>query len=203
MIGAGTRKRVRAKPEQRREQILEEAVRLIGENGYYGFTIQELARRCQLSNPGLLHYFPSKEELLIALLQDRDRRDAEVVTSIVGLQRQGDKVPEPTLPQVLGLFRATVERNSAQPELVRLYRVLAAEALNAAHPAHGFFMARQARTLAAFAQMVAPFVPEPRSTALQLHAMMAGLEQEWLRRDPALDLVAEWDRAVARLLPSP
>ncbi|CAN7469874.1 TetR/AcrR family transcriptional regulator [Phenylobacterium sp. LjRoot219] len=203
MIGAGTRKRVRAKPEHRREQILDEAVRLIGELGYYGFTIQALAQRCQLSNPGLLHYFGSKEQLLVALLQDRDRRDAEAVTTIAGVIRQGDQEPTPTLRQVLDLFRATVVRNASQPELVRLYAVLQAEALNSSHPAHGYFTARKARTIAAFSQMVAPYVGEPRSTALQLTAMMGGLEQEWLRADQGFDIVAEWDRVAAKLLPIP
>ena len=201
MVEAKTRKRVRAKPEHRREQILDEAVRLIGELGYYGFTVQELAQRCQLSNPGLLHYFGSKEALLIALLEDRDRRDAVAVASLAGVTRRGDEEPTATLRQVLDLFRATVVRNAAQPELVRLYTVLQAEALNSSHPAHDYFMARKARTLDAFGRMVAPYVREPRSTALQLVAMMDGLEQEWLRTDGGFDIADEWDRAAARLLP--
>lgn len=203
MVEAKTRKRVRAKPEHRREQILEEAVRLIGELGYYGFTIQELAQRCQLSNPGLLHYFGSKEALLIALLVDRDRRDAEAVTSIAGVSRRGETEPTLTLRQVFDLFRATVVRNASQPELVRLYAVLQAEALNIDHPAHDYFTARKARTIDAFARMVAPYVADPRSTALQLTAMMGGLEQEWLRTDGGFDIVAEWDRVAAKLLPAP
>ncbi|MFF4763190.1 hypothetical protein [Streptomyces sp. NPDC001292] len=44
-------------------------------------------------------------------------------------------------------------------------------------------------------------VEEPRSTARQLLAVMGGLEEQWLREPGGVDLVAEWDRAVARLVP--
>jgi len=50
-------------PEVRREQILEEAISILGRLGYHGFTIHELAERCGLSNAGLLYHFPSKDQL--------------------------------------------------------------------------------------------------------------------------------------------
>jgi AcrR family transcriptional regulator len=204
MTSTKTRKRDRRRPEERRAQILAEAVQLIGQVGFYRFSIRELAQRCELTDAGLLHYFGSKEKLLVALLEDRDRRDAEVVTSFAGVARgQNGREAKLTLRQVLDIFHATVIRNSTQPELLRLYVVLQAEALNAAHPAHDYFTARQAATIDAFAATVAPYVVAPRSTALQLTSMMKGLEQEWLRFDQGFDIVAEWDRAVAHLLPAP
>jgi hypothetical protein len=51
--------------------------------------------------------------------------------------------------------------------------------------------------------LVAPHVAEPRSTARQIHALMDGLSLQWLREKQAFDLVAEWDRAIAMLLPQP
>jgi AcrR family transcriptional regulator len=197
------RKRVRAKPEDRRAQILDEATRLIGQRGYYGFGIRELAQRCQLTDPGLLHYFGTKEKLLIALLEDRDRRDAAFVMARAGVVREGEEEPKLTLQQALDLLHATVVRNNTQPEILRLFVVLQAEAMNASHPAHDFFMARHATALDAFTRTVAGHVPQPRSTALQLISLMSGLEQEWLRSDQGFDLVAEWDRAIALILPSP
>jgi AcrR family transcriptional regulator len=203
MIAAETRKRVRAKAEDRRALILEEAVRLVGERGYYGFTILELAQRSGLSNPGLLHYFPSKEELLIALLEDRDRRGTEIVESVIGLTRHGQTKPELTLRQVLDLFHAMIVGISGEPELMRLYSVLQSEALNPEHPAHAYFMRREADTLESFGGMVASYVSEPRSTARRLVATMEGLAQQWLRSGQGFDIVAEWDRAMADLLPAP
>jgi AcrR family transcriptional regulator len=197
------RPRDRRKPEHRRRQILDEAVQLIGQRGYYGFGIRELAQRCQLTDAGLLHYFGSKDKLLIAVLEDRDRRAAEFVTSRAGVVRQGEHAPKLTLRQVRSLFHASVVRNSTQPELLRLFVVLQAEALNADHPAHDYFVARKANTVDAFAQIVAPFVADPRATALLLIGLMSGLEQEWLRSDQGFDIVELWDKAAARLLPSP
>lgn len=195
-----TRKRVRGKPEARREQILAEALRLIGRRGYYGFSIRELAQRCQLTDPGVLHYFGSKEKLLIALLEDCDRRGAETVRAMTGV---GPETEAFTFDEVRDIFRAIVERNRAQPELVRLYAILRAEAMNADHPAHAFFMRRQAKVLENFAIPLGDYVPDPRSTALQLLSIMWGLEMEWMRAEQAFDLLAEWDRAFERLVPAP
>src|ERR1700761_5543659 len=121
--------RVRIDSELRREQILEQAVRIVSQRGYYGFGIQELAKECGLTNGGLLYYFGTKEGLLIALLEDRDRRDAEAISAAAGLS---DHSPKKKLPlnEVLKIFRSIVKRNSEQPELLRLYAVLRAEALN-------------------------------------------------------------------------
>ena len=193
------RKRVRAKPEARREQILEEATRLIGERGYYGFAIRELAQRCQLTDAGLLHYFGSKEKLLIALLEDLDRQGAETVREMTGL------TPEfrgrLTHQQLHDMFRAIVMRNRDRPDLVRLQAILRAEAMNADHPAHDFFNRRQATILQMFAKALGEHVPSPQSTALQVMSMMWGLEMEWMRSEQRFDLLAEWNRAFGLLLP--
>jgi AcrR family transcriptional regulator len=202
MSVAKLRVRERLDRELRREQILEEATRIISQRGYNGFAIQELARRCGITNAGLLHYFESKERLLIGVLEDRDRRDLAAVHSIAGLtglESPGDF----SLAELLKVLRAIVERNSTQLELVRLHVVLRAEALNQAHPARQYFLEREAAALLAFARMAAPHVAEPQSTARQLLALMSGLEEQWLRADHGFDLVAEWDRGVALLLPTP
>jgi AcrR family transcriptional regulator len=192
--------RVRIDSELRRAQILEQAVRIVSQRGYYGFGIQELAKECGLTNGGLLYYFGSKEGLLIALLQDRDRRDTEAIAAAAGLP-QHDSKRKLSLDEVVKLFRAMVKRNSAEPELVRLYTVLRAEALNRGHPARDYFLVRESKALDAFTQMVTPFVKHPRSTARQLLVFMNGLEEEWLRTDLGFDLLGEWDRGFALLLP--
>lgn len=95
-------------------------------------------------------------------------------------------------------------RNSTQPELVRLYTVLRSEALYREHPAHEYFRARDQRTVDAFTSMVAGLglADEPRSTARQLLAAMGGLEEQWLRFPDEFNLVTEWDRVAAKILPT-
>jgi AcrR family transcriptional regulator len=186
----------------RRGKIVDEAIRVIGQRGYHGFTVQELAQRCSLTNGGVLYHFGSKEKLLVAVLEERDRRIAQTITpASVGFPSRKSGPREISLTTTLQVLRLIIERCVTQPELVRLYAVLQSESLDHAHPAHDYFLRRAAMVLNEFAAMVAPHVAESRSMARQIHALMDGLSLQWLRERQGFDLVAEWDRAIARLLP--
>ena len=189
------RTRRRMDPELRRQQILEAAIGLIGQLGYHGFTVQRLAQACGLTNGGLLHYFGSKELLLVAILEERDRREAAIIPAGLALTAGGQGVAA-----ALGVFHAIVARSVAQPELLRLLVVLQSEALNRDHPAHDYFQRREAMVLAEFANVLAGGVAAPRQVARRVLALMTGLEQQWLRADQGFDLVAEWDAAIAVLI---
>lgn len=202
MVGKRRKKtRTRLDARVRRQQILEQAALLIGRRGYYGFSIQDLADRCRLTGAGLLYYFGSKERLLIELVEDRDRRTAAAVRAAIG--SQGEPHSRFTFEEVRRAFHAIVVHNATQPESVRLFSVLQAEALDPSHPAHDYFAARRARVIESYCGMLAPAVSRPRSTAVLLIALMRGLEELWLGSGQTLDLVAEWDRAAALLLPPP
>lgn len=190
-------RRARTDPEVRRAQILDAAIRIVGERGYHGFTVQELAKRCGVTNGALLYYFSSKEQLLVAVLEEHDLRMTEAGDAAPEAQRSGS-----SRAAVLELLQAIVARAAAQPELTRLYAVLQQEALDPAHPAHAYFEKRERLVLETFALMVAPHVADPQAAARELVAMIEGLEQRWLRARQAFDLVAAWDHAVAKLLPS-
>lgn len=61
----------RRQAEQRREQLLDAALRLFAENGVDGTSVKAIAHAAGVT-PGLLyHYFDSKEALVIALLGER------------------------------------------------------------------------------------------------------------------------------------
>lgn len=188
-------------PEARRQQILEAAIRLIGQLGYHGFTVQELARRCGLTNGGLLHYFGSKEQLLVGILEERDRREAAIIPAALDLEREASGETETSRAAVLGVFRAIVARSAAQPELLRLLQVLQTEALNPEHPAHAYFLRREAMVLTEFANVLAGHAHDPRGSARRMLAILSGLEQQWLRSGEGFDLAAECDEAIALVLP--
>lgn len=190
----------RMRQVDRRRQIFDEATRIVGRRGYYGFSVQELADSCGLTVAGVLHHVGTKEKLLIALLEDRDRRDAAAITG-------GQSGPVPDIATVEDLRRVLhdlVVRNSTQPELVRLFTVLRSEALYRDHPAYDYFLDRDRRAVEALARGTAQTGPaeQAHSTARQLLAAMCGLEQHWLRFPDEIDLVAEWDRMAAKLLPA-
>jgi AcrR family transcriptional regulator len=185
----------RMKGSDRRQLILGEAMRIIGEQGYRSFSLPQLSRRCGLTNAGLLHHFGSKDGLLVALLEERDRLDQIAVVAMA------PAAGSPSSPQtVLSVLRAIVTRNRDQPELVRLYAVLRNEALMHGHPAHGYFVQREAASIAGFRQMVTDHVADAPATARQISAMMNGLEAQWLRENGTFDLVAEWDKAAVKLI---
>ena len=185
--------------EVRRQQIFDEAIDIIGQRGYRGFTLQELAQRCGLSNAGLLHHFPSKDQLLIGLLHERDRRDYAALDAAGLYFREAVDLPIPFDDLLLAL-REVVVRDSQRPEIVRLYTVLRAESLDEDHPAREFFLARAQRAFDDLARMLVSHVGDPRSTARQLIAFHGGLEEQWLREGLGFDLVAEWERGARILL---
>jgi AcrR family transcriptional regulator len=183
--------------DSRRAQILDEAIRIVGERGYYGFTVQELAQRCGVSNAGLLYHFSTKDILLLAMLEEFERRERAAIAPLAALAKQA-----PSPAALADLLRTMVARSATQPELGRLCMVLASESLDPSHPAHAAFRAREAAVLALFTRLVSPYVTEPRSTARQLFALLDGLGQQWVREDQAFDIQAEWDRAMASLIPA-
>jgi AcrR family transcriptional regulator len=187
--------------ERRRQQIIDEATAIIGQRGYYGFSMQELADQCGLTVAGLLHHAGSKEELLIALLQARDQRDRDALGEWARTTR--DRHPDrAAVDEAVAVLHQVAVRNAAQPEFVRLYTMLRAETLYPGHPAREYFTARDEQVLAAFAGLFDGLTGHPASLARQLLALMGGLEEQWLRDPAAMDLVAEWDRAMSTVMAS-
>lgn len=175
--------RNRRPPGVRREQILSVATEMFGNSGFRGVSVADIANRVGISQPGLLHHFKTKEELLIAALQRRDVessghveeafRDSSVVDAVVSLCRH----------------------NMANPESVRLFAVESAESLEPGHPAHEFFRDRYARVRASMAERVRkdqelgrlPAELEPAEFAAEMIAIMDGLQVQWLL-DPSFDM---------------
>lgn len=188
-----------AQKEATRRRILDLAAQIIAERGYYGFSLHDLAQRCELTNGGLLYHFASKDLLLVAVLKDRDTKNAEAIMTEFG----NEPAVYADLDVLLKTLRMIAVRASRQPELVRLFAMLQGEALSPEHPAHSFFEHRDAALEAGFTAMVAPHVADPQATACQLLAMLTGLEMIWLKANCRLDLVELWDRSLAVLLPVP
>jgi AcrR family transcriptional regulator len=180
------RERSRLPAGQRREQIIAAATALVAERGFWGLSMQDVADECGLTVPGLLHHVGSKDGLLIAVLEHRDAEDAR-------------SVGEPRPRGVRDLCAALVRRNAGQPEIVRLFAVLAAESLAPDHPAHDYFAARQRTVLDSLATLAAPVCAEPEALARQIMATMDGLQLQWLRDPAGTDLVAMWQAAAGRL----
>lgn len=189
-----------AKGRAKRREILEQAMALFGEAGYRGASLREIAARCGLSHPGLLHHFPTKESLLLAVLEHRDQVDGEwlgmeCATGVDMLRRLVD----------------LVRLNATRRGIVELFTVLSGEATSADHPAHAFFVKRYQTTLDtmehAYARarddgVLRPGI-EPRVAAQQLVALMDGLQIQWLLDDRGVDMEAAVQAHIQAQLTAP
>jgi AcrR family transcriptional regulator len=170
----------------RREEILQTALELFGARGYRGASLRDVASQVGLSMAGVLHYFPSKEALLAAVLLRRDDTDTpwfEERWAETGSFRQA--------------FLDLMARNMAVPGVVRLFVTLAAEATNPEHPAHDFFEQRYRTSRALFARVVGEAQQrgeiDSAVSGTQLIAILDGFQVQWLI-DPTFDVLGELDR---------
>ena len=107
----------------RQADIIDMATRAFSERGFVGTSVREIAAAVGMTQQGLSYHFPSKEALLEAVLQ---RRDEDAVRRF----GSGELPPLELLREVA---------RDANPGLVRLSTMLAAEATNPDHPAHEWF----------------------------------------------------------------
>ncbi|MET4053682.1 AcrR family transcriptional regulator [Frigoribacterium sp. PvP054] len=178
---------VRLAPEVRRRQIIDEATRLISRAGFNAVSLTDVASACGIKGPSVLHHFPSMQALLAAVLARRDEVDT-MDTPV----SQGGSSPE----AVAAVLRNVVVRNLERRELVRLYVVLGAEAVDPAHPAHAYFADREVSNYANLEQ----FLSWKRDGALAARELMSfwtGLERQWVM-NPSVDFLAVWDHFAER-----
>jgi AcrR family transcriptional regulator len=169
-----------AKGRAKRREIIDQAVALFGEVGYRGASLREIAARCGISHPGLLHHFPTKESLLLAVLAHRDEIDGEWLS-----------IDRTTGMDKLRRLVDLVALNATRRGIVELFAVLSTEAASPDHPAHAFFVERYRNAVDA-AELTYVQVREegglrpgidPGAAARQLIALMDGLQVQWLLDD--------------------
>lgn len=178
--------------EERKEQILDAATHIIGNNGYWGFTVRQVAEACKLTEPAILYHFKNKEKLLVAVLSRRDDIDLHNMASELHIGID-DLWVDPTEFGLWDLCQAAVKQNSKQPELVRLYTIMQGESLNSEHPAYAYFQNRERWATSLFARAAKhDGYPDPLSTAQFVLSEMDGIQIRWLRDLGHFDLLASW-----------
>ncbi|WP_330181525.1 TetR/AcrR family transcriptional regulator [Nocardia sp. NBC_01503] len=182
----------RRRGDDRREQIIDQALKSFAENGYRNSSIAEIAERCGLSQPGLLHYFPNKAALLAAVLEYRDRLDTDRLG--INLRLRGK--------DALGQLVRLVEHNMHVPGLVQLFTVVTSEAVTLDHPARDWVVNRYRMLETYLAGALDGGIADgtlrsdidTAAIACQITAMMDGLQLQWLL-DPERVNMAELFRA--------
>ena len=177
-----------------RERVLQAALRAIASNGYRGSALAAIAADAGLTTAGLLHHFPSKEHLLVAVLAERDRLDGAQF-QLAGFQGLA----------ALDRLAELVQHNAMVPGLVQAYTVLMGESVGEGHPAREWFQDRYPRRRANIAAALRAGIEsgEIRSevdcdaVAAQIIAMMDGLQVQWVLNPDQVDMDAVFSNFIA------
>jgi AcrR family transcriptional regulator len=79
--------------EERREDVLRAAMRIVGERGLYGTPTMEIARAAGISQAYLFRLFPTKTELFVAVLERSFRRIHDRFVEAAASARREGRTP--------------------------------------------------------------------------------------------------------------
>nr|WP_272212652.1 TetR/AcrR family transcriptional regulator [Marinicella sp. W31]MDC2878568.1 TetR/AcrR family transcriptional regulator [Marinicella sp. W31] len=172
------------KGRRRRAEIVEAAVRVFSQSGYQNAAIATVAADVGLTLPGLLHHFPSKTDLLLAVLEQRDEVTADMLPA------------ESDWLAFLGSLVEIVRYNQSIPGVIRAFALLSVESLSTDHPAATWFEQRTRKTHAMIAgafrtgQAQGSFdaALDANELAFEVIAVMDGLQEQWLRSGETIDM---------------
>ena len=191
-------KRVNRRGAARREAIIDAAIELWSSSGWRGTGITAVAERAGVTHAGLLHHFGTKENLLLEVVAEEDRRN---VARLADMFEPGGL---DTLRRLPDIARVIDEHRA----LSRLHLVLQVENLDADGPAHDYYMSRQRFLRGAFADAVGLGQDrgeirrdvEPRSIAAQILAFLEGANLQRQLDPAAIDIVSLCEDFTSRLL---
>lgn len=121
-----------AKGAERREQIIQTATDVFATEGFEGTALKRVAELVGVKEATLFHYFRGKQELLTAVLAERDRR------TLAAMEPEESALP---------LMVRSAERNRREPGLTTLYAVASATANDPGHDSHRYFKERYAEVV--------------------------------------------------------
>jgi AcrR family transcriptional regulator len=174
---------------KRRAAITRAAARLFALNGYRDASLASIASEADLTQQGLLHHFPSKPDLLRAVLRDRERRDKKLVADMI----------EQSPDDVVRVLKMLLAHHASERSDALLHIVVSAEATSASHPAHEFFVARNIRVRNALSRSIRKQAAGSGISDAEINALAAisiavmdGLQLQWLL-DPEVDMAANFE----------
>jgi len=106
----GARLTRRYQAEARREQIIEAAVRLFAQHGFDGTSTRQIAQAIHVTEGLIFHYFPTKTDLLAAVLETHHVFLGALQST---LTNQRDQPAALLLPQIAWEWLLTLRREAA------------------------------------------------------------------------------------------
>lgn len=180
-----------AKGLARKGTIIDIATRFLARNGSRGTSLGEIAAEAGVSQAGLLYHYPTKEELLNAVLDRRDEaEDARLW-----------QTPDPGL-EIINILARNVTRWAKHPDMVGMHTVLVAENVGGDGVLHPRLISRYRMTVDRIRATLAAAQDrgeirtdvDPRLKAIEIVAFINGLETAWLLDPgiPAAKTAAAW-----------
>ena len=193
MVGYRTGRETRAR-------IVAGATALFAREGFGDTSLRTIAQAVGVTKATLLHHYASKDELLEAVLIERDRTLFSQIP-----YTPADRAAHELRGMPLGA-RANAER---APGLIQVYAVLSCEAVPVEHPAHDYFARRYEASIDHFAALLRaaaadgdlPSHRDPEAEAVWLAALWEGLQYQWLYDPTSVDVPAHLAGHLGDLLP--
>lgn len=192
-----TTRRRGAKAEETRERILDATMNVLAESGFRGMRVAEVAKRVGITEAGVLHHYPSKQALLDAVLEYRERPsrlfspEAHDLHGLAAIMALAD-------------VAKLIESN---PVRAQLLIVLKAEGFGPEKIAVEY-LAKRERNLH---KSITRYLREGqrdgdirddidvRKVSMEITAMMSGLNLQWFTLGKSFSLTAAWENYFARL----
>lgn len=183
-----------AKSAAQRQNILAAARRTFAQLGYNGASMRGIAEDAGITFTGLRHHFATKDELLVAVLTQRDEEHQAQQADIHGTD-------------LLDALGALLHQTLDEPAITEIFTTVSGEAVSREHPAHAFFTSRYERIRREFSAELeaspgdtpAVTIP-PASAAILLTAVMDGLQLQWLL-DESVDVQGAFADFIGLLRP--
>lgn len=182
----------------RRQEILERAIEVFRDRGADGTSLRRIATAIGVSHAALLHYFDSREQLLVAVYEYAEsKRDTA--------KMYGDSI------SALEVLVKAAMINVGVPGMVELYTTLVASSLaTEGSPANEFFSARFARIRAELTERLQSEQAEGRirddvdasDMAALIIAASDGLQIQWLL-EPSIELERTLETFAVLFAPRP
>lgn len=200
-----THPRLYAKGVRKRQEILDRSLDVIAQRGFGETILRDIADAVNLSQAGVLHYFPSSEDLYLQIVDARERRrmettlrqvgDSGVIRIVDGAPAIGPEDPDSAIYTLISIFLRNIHHAQQTPGLIELFVRMQALASSPSNPAYEYFRRRTDIIHASFE----PFVAEVNRRGLLMRdwdpgkaisiivAMADGLELQWVR-DHGIDI---------------
>lgn len=161
---------------------------MFARDGYRGTALSEVAARAGISEPGLLHHFGNKANLLLAVIERRDLDSEAFAMELLGMEPSGRLRAMPEFAR----------RNKERAGLAKLFTVLVAESLEPDAPGHRHFVERYRAMRAIVADSIRSAQAaglarqdiDPAAKAAEIIATLDGLQTQWLLDPGTIDIVA-------------